>query len=381
MSSPVRIMHVITGLEIGGAEQSLHQLLSVTDRNEFDPVVVSLTTAGRVAARIERLGVEVRALGLSRSLPNPWGILSLAGEIRRGRPEVIQTWMYHADLLGGVAAWLAGGVPVAWGIRHSDFDWKATSARTRYVVRACARLSRVLPTKIVSNSHVAREFHGSIGYDASKIVVIPNGFDLVAFRPDPRARREVREEIGVPDDAVLIGAAGRFHPQKDHATLAAAAAILAERDPGVRFALCGEGIEGGNPQLAGLFERDALQGRVSLLGRRDDMPRILAALDVATSSSSYGEAFPRVLGEAMACGVPCVATDVGDSAIIVEDTGIIVPPRNAGALADAWSKMISMGAAGRARLGKAGRARIREHYEAGAVGRRFAALHKELAGR
>ena len=378
MNRPIRLMHIITGLEIGGAERSLHELLCVTDREQFVVEIVCLTREGPVGERIRALGVPVHALGLSRSMPNPVGVVTLSRMIRRFHPDVIQTWMYHADLLGGLAAKLAGGVPVAWGIRHCDFDWSVTRARTRHVVRMCARLSRRLPRRIVSNSRAAKEAHASIGYDAARIVVIPNGFDLDAFRPDPEARRALRSELAVPDGAVLIGAAGRFHPVKGHATFAKAAGLLAERDPDARFVLCGDGVEESNAEFTSLFDPALLRGRVSLLGRRDDMPRVLAALDVATSPS-YEEAFPRVVGEAMACAVPCVATDVGDSELLVGDTGRIVPPRDPGALAGAWCELVALGAGGRETLGKAAMRRIRENYEIHAIARRFGDLHAELA--
>ncbi len=380
MKQPIRLMHIITGLEIGGAERSLHELLRATDRDQSVVEVVCLTREGPIGERIRALGVPVHALGLSRSMPNPLGIVRLSRMIRRFRPDVIQTWMYHADLLGGLAAKLAGGVPVAWGIRHCDFDWSVTSARTRHVVRTCARLSRRLPRRIVSNSRAAKEVHASMGYDASRIVVIPNGFDLDIFRPDPEARRAVRNELGVPDDAVLIGAAGRFHPVKGHATFAEAAGLLAERDAAVRFLLCGDGVDESNVELASLYDSAVLRGRVSLLGRRDDMPRVLAALDVATSAS-YEEAFPRVIGEAMACAVPCVATDVGDSTLIIGETGRIVQPRDPGALADAWGELVALEARGREALGEAARRRVRENYEIHGVARRFGDLHAELAAR
>ena len=243
MSSPIRVMHIISGLQIGGAEWSLHQLLSVTDRDEFDPVVVSLTTCGPLAARIEELGVDVRALGLSRSFPNPWGVLSLVSEIRRFRPDVIQTWMYHADLLGGVAARLAGGVPVAWRTCHMDLDLGSTRARTLRVARLCAHLSSRLPERIVSCSHANLRAHVDFGYNESKMVIIPNGFDLELFRPEPDARRSVREELGLPPETLLIGNAARYFPQKDHATLVRAAGILVRRHPEVHFVLCGSGLD------------------------------------------------------------------------------------------------------------------------------------------
>jgi len=384
--TPIRIMHIISGLGVGGAERSLLELLRVTDRDAFEAEVVSFIDVGPVGEEIDALGFPVSALGLSRAFPNPLGVVTLARAIRVFQPDVIQTWMYHADLLGGLAARAAADAPVAWGIRHTDLDpagtsartrkvmtacarlSRGTSARTRKVMTACARLSRSVPTRIVCNSHAALRVHAEIGYDATKMIVIPNGFDLERFRPDAEAGRSVRAELGVDEDAVLIGAVGRYHPQKDHATFVQAAALLARRHPEVRFVLCGLHVDPENADLAELIDEGGIGDRIHLLGRRDDVPRILTAFDVATSSSAYGEAFPRV------------ATDVGDSAIIVGATGRIVPPRNPDALAATWSEMLSLTHERRKELGGAARGRIAENYEIHDIGERFARLYRELVG-
>ncbi len=380
MSSPIRVMHIISGLEIGGAEWSLHQLLSATDRYEFDPVVVSLTTCGPLAARIEELGVDVRALGLSRLVPNPLGVLSLASEIRRFRPVVVQTWMYHADLLGGVAARLAGGVPVAWRTCHMDLDLGSTRARTLRVARLCAHLSSRLPQRIVSCSHANLRAHVDFGYNESKMVIIPNGFDLELFRPDPDARRSVREELGLPSDTLLIGNAARYFPQKDHATLVRAAGILVRRHPEVHFVLCGSGLDLESRDLVELIDGCGVTEQMHLLGARHDVPRIFASVDIATMSS-YAEAFGRVIAEAMATGAPNVVTDVGDAAVIVGDTGRVVPPRDPEALARAWEELLALGVEGRRKLGEAARRRIQENYDIRAIAGRYGELHRELARR
>jgi glycosyltransferase involved in cell wall biosynthesis len=381
LTSSTRVVHIISGLGVGGAERSLLELLRVMDRRAFESTVVSLSDAGPVAESIRELGIGVSALGMSRSRPSPFGLAGLARAVRRLRPDVVQTWMYHADLLGGLAARIPPATPAAWGIRHSDFAPETTSVRTLRVVRLCAALSRALPARIVCCSHVARRIHEEMGYDAAKMLVIPNGFDLGVFRPDPAARDSVRAELGVPRESVLIGAVGRYHPQKDHANLIAAAGILVGGGADVHFVMCGDGIDDGNRELAELLARGGIARRAHLLGRRDDVERIFASLDIATSSSSYGEASPRVVGEAMASGVPCAVTDVGDSAIIVGDTGRVVEPRNASALAAAWDALLALGPDGRRRLGETARARVREHYDIRETGACFGALYEELAGR
>ena len=377
----IQLVHIITGLNTGGAETMLYKLLSAMEREAFEPLVVSLTDIGPVGEKIRALGVPVRALGMRRGVPDPRGVWRLVRLLKRQRPYLVQTWMYHADLLGGLAARLAGrGIPVVWGIHHSNLDPKGNKRTTIWTARVCARLSHRLPSRIVCCSEASRQVHAALGYAPQKMVVIPNGFDLSAFRPDPSARESVRRELGVAADALLIGLVGRFDPQKDHSNFVAAAALLSAAYPEAHFLLCGDGVNWDNQKLAGWIEEAGLRKRFHLLGRREDMPRLTAALDIA-SSSSYGEGFPNVIGEAMACGVPCAVTDVGDSAFIVGDTGLVVPPRDPEALAQAWKKLIDMGQEGRQRLGGAARKRILENFNLPDIIARYEALYKEAARR
>lgn len=186
---PTRIAHIITGLEVGGAESMLQKLLAATDRSAFEPLVISLTTDGPVGDRIKGLGIPVRALGMSRRAPSPGIVLQLAWLLRR-QAEIVQTWMYHADLVGGLAGRLAG-IPVVWGLRHSELDPRIYRKRTVWVQKACAILSRSIPRRIVSCSHVGRQVHEALGYDADKFVDIPNGFELDRFAPSPDHRESL----------------------------------------------------------------------------------------------------------------------------------------------------------------------------------------------
>jgi glycosyltransferase involved in cell wall biosynthesis len=290
--------------------------------------------------------------------------------------------MYHADLLGGLAVRLVGsGIPVVWNIRHSNLDPKGNKRTTIWTAKVCARLSNRLPARIVCCSEASRQVHTALGYAPQKMVVIPNGFDLSAFKPDPAARESVRRELGIAADALLIGLVGRFDPQKDHGNFVAAAALLSAAYPEVHFLLCGDGVNWDNQKLAGWIEEAVLRQRFHLLGRREDMPRLTASLDIASSSSSYGEGFPNVIGEAMACGVPCAVTDVGDSAFIVGYTGLVVLPRDPEALAQAWKRLIDMGPEGRQRLGGAARKRILENFNLPDIIARYEALYREAARR
>lgn len=211
-------------------------------------------------------------------------------------------------------------------------------------------------------------------------MVIPNGFDLKVFKPDPEARRAVRRELGIDEDAPVIGLVARFHPQKDHANFIEAAARFHACVPESRFVLCGESITPDNLELVGLIESSDIQGQCHLLGTREDIPRVMTAFDVATCSSSHGEAFPLVIGEAMACGVPCVVTDVGDAATIVGGTGVVVPPRDAPLLTAAWGQLLlSTSREQRSRMGLEARQRIMDNYSLEEVAEQYERVYRSLA--
>lgn len=372
-----KILHIITDLNTGGAEMMLYKLLSGMDREAVEVEVISLLDIGSIGRKIQGLGVQVRALGMRRGGPDPLGILRLARRLRKDPPCCIQTWMYHSDLIGGLAAKLAGGIPVIWGIRHSNLDPQSTKRTTLWTAKACARLSRWLPVKIVCCSEASLQAHTELGYTEDRMVVIPNGFDLAAFRPDPKARLAVRRELGIPAEAQLIGLVGRFHPQKDHHNFICAAGYLHACLPDVHFLLCGDGVAWENPDLAEWIKEAGLISWFHLLGRREDIPHLSASLDIATSSST-SEGFPNVIGEAMACGVPCVVTDVGDSALIVGETGRVVPPGNPRALAEGWRELLEIVPEGRNQLGVAARRRIEGQYNLSSIVDRYLGLYEEV---
>lgn len=381
MTNKIKLLHVTTGLSTGGAETTLYKMLSCMDREAFEAEVISLTGVGSVGEKIHALGVPVRALGMRRGASSPLSLLAftrLARLIRTSRPDVVQTWMYHADLLGGLAARLSGATRVAWNVRHSDLDARRNKRTTIWTARACARLSSLIPDRIVCCAEVAREVHEALGYDPGKTLVIPNGFDPRKFRPDPEARRSVRQELGIPEAAPVVGMVARFNPDKDHYNFVCAAALLHKRKSETRFLLCGDGASWENRELAKWIEQAGLRDSLLLLGRRTDMPRLTASLDIATSSSS-SEGFSNVVGEAMACGVSCVVTDVGDSARIVGGTGIVVPPKDPEALAAGWSKMLERSPKERRELGASAKKRVEENYSLERVTKAYEAMYRELA--
>ncbi len=373
------LVHLISSLNVGGAQLMLSQLVSRLNHRQLKQVVVSLIEVGPVGETIRALGVPVYSLGMQRGRPSPEGFGRLVRLLRRERPAILQTWLYHADLLGLFVARWAQTPVVVWNVRASNMDMQQYRRLSGWTVKACARLS-ALPRAVVVNSEAGRAFHTRIGYRPRQWVVIPNGIDLQQFRPAPAARAEVRGELGLPPEAALIGLVARFDPMKDHATFLRAARELVHAGSTAHFVLVGEGATPDNAALAELVAQEGLEGRAHLLGRRTDIPRLTAAFDIA-SSSSYGEGFPNVIGEAMACGVPCVATDVGDTAQIVGETGVIVPPRDPAALAEGWRRTIEMGAEQRQRLGLAARARIQQHYSLESMVRHYEELYLSLVER
>src|SRR6267142_2809468 len=268
----IQIMHVITDLDVGGAETMLFKLLSGRSA-EFAPLVVSLKPPGVMGPRIEAAGVPVYSLGLRRALSNPFGALSMIRLVRRIQPALIQGWMPHGNMMATLAGLFSRNpVPVLWNIRMSLYGLSAERLRTRALVRFSGRLS-TCPKAIIYNSRVGAQQHEALGYDPGKKVVIPNGFDCEEFHPDVEARRRIRYQLGIADEEVLVGLIARYDPLKDHAGFFRAAALIAKGHPETRFLLTGRGVSMEQPELANLVAQHQLQGRTLLLGERMDIPQ------------------------------------------------------------------------------------------------------------
>jgi glycosyltransferase involved in cell wall biosynthesis len=367
-----RVVHVITGLETHGAERMLARLVGTTDRDRFDSRVISLTDLGPVAADIRAAGISVEAIGMTRGRVSLRALWRLRTRLRELRPDIVQTWLYHADLVGGVAARLARVPVVLWNLRVADVP-DTDSWSTRVAVVASARLSRLVPTAIVTCAEAAIEPHTRLGYDRSRMCFIPNGIDVDRFRPDPRARVDIRSELGLTCRTPVVTTVGRYEPQKDYETWLLAARRIAVLVPDAYFVLCGTGTDA----LTERCERAGIGDRVRLLGVRTDVERVLAASDVVLSSSRT-EGFPNAIGEAMACGVPVVATAAGDTAILVGDTGTVVAVGAADALADATTAFL-VDPAARARAGAAARERVVSRFPLGRAVSDYEDLYEHAA--
>jgi len=377
----MKILHCITGLDVGGAETMLYRLATRMDMVRFQSRVVSLIEPGPMGKRLADAGIRVDSLGMSRGVPSPSGLMKLVRIIRSWRPDVVQTWLYHADLAGLIATRLAfplgGGPKVAWNIRCSYMALEEYRKLTGVTLKACAALSR-FPDAVLTNSEEARRFHVKLGYAPKRFEVIPNGFDTNRFKPDSEARREVRDKLSIPFDAPVVGHVARFDTMKDHRTFVGALTKVAEQVPDSVFVLVGRGVDSGNSQLVSWFDEAGIaSSRIRLLGERQDLERLMAAMDVHVSSS-IGESFPNVVGESMACGVPNVVTDVGDSALVVGDTGEVVAPQNMLALGDAIVILLQKRLKNMKKTADAARNRVVERFSLPRVVALFADLYQAL---
>lgn len=336
---PIKICHLITSLDTGGAERSLVNLVTAMNRNEFDNEVITLLKPGPMVQTLAQAGIPVTSMEIGRHRPNPAAFLSLIRRLRARKPTILQTWLYHADFFGTAATFFAKPKHLLWNIRSSKIDEPGIARSAQFLTRLLAALSR-RPDAIVVNSQDGQRWHEGIGYQPKQWIKIPNGVDLERFSPRRNDRGMLRDRLGIPADAAIIGLVARYHPMKDVETFLRAASHFQQDHANAKFVLCGDGMTSDNAALLELVASFNLDPRVVLLGRRLDIELIYPTFDALTLCSIGGEGFPNVLCEAMACDVPCVATDVGDSAEIIGDCGFIVPIRDHEALAGAWRNLL-----------------------------------------
>ena len=356
----MKIIHIITDLDTGGAEIMLHKLLSSLHDEALNSSVVSLMGRGKITGRIEALGIKVETLEMEKgALPSWQTINRLKQFIRDFNPDIIQGWMYHGNIAATMAVFLLDPmhrkVKLFWNVRQTLYDVHNEKTQTRWLINLGRWLS-YLPYSIIYNSNLSAEQHCNAGYSSKKTEIIPNGFDLQQFRPDQNRRQQLRKELGFSNKALLIGHISRLHPMKDHATFLRAIDRVTEyisicSDKEVLFLLVGHGVTSD-------FSKNPA---IHFLGERSDIPRIMSTLDVVVSSSAWGEGFPNVIGEAMASGVPCVVTDVGDSAHIVGKYGLVCSVGDDQCMAESIMQLVE-NLEGRKAMGKQARQRIKDNY-------------------
>lgn len=375
-----RIAHVITGLETGGAERSLFNLLQSGLQQRYDNHVISLSGMGHYGALLTQAGVPVYTLGLGEGAGLFGSYRKLRTLIARLSPAIVQGWMYHGNMAATAASIAMGPKPaVSWNIRQSLDALELEKRGTRLTIRALSPMSRTARA-IIYNSHRSREQHEAFGYAAGRSLVIPNGFDTERWRPDQGRRETWRNRMGWSSTDIVLGYVGRFHPMKDIPTFLRACDAALGANPSLRVVMVGEGLTDQNAEIVDAIPADK-RDRFRFLGRQSAVEDILPAFDIFCLSSSRNEGFPNVLGEAMASAIPCVATDVGDCARLLSGYGPIVQPGNASQMADAIGEIARLDAVRRAEIGKAARARIVAGYGLDATVDAYAGLYDSMMKR
>ena len=368
------ILHVITGLLIGGAENMLVRMVRAT-RDEFRHTIVSIIDNGPLAAVARNLGADVNEIGMKRgAFPSPAKVMQLRRLIRNTKADAIQGWMYH----GNAAASLFGKhAPVLWNVRHTLDDFSAETLTTRLAIKAAPHL-RNQPQWIIYNARSGAETHERFGFDKALRTIIPNGFDTQYFQPDAGVRARARAALGFSDGDKVVGRLARNHPMKDHPTLFQAFRLILDQFPSAKLLLAGTGMSAESSGLAGLARQYRVYDKTLFLGERSDVRDLMLSLDVMLSTSCRSEAFPNVIGEAMACGVPLAATDVGDTAWIISDAALIAPAGEPAVLGAIAARLLSLPDEQRQQLGKVLRARIVEHFSISRVAAAYADLWRSV---
>lgn len=359
-NSKAKIVHIITGLGIGGAERALHTLLSNGLQGEFSNHVISLVDEGHYGPLLRRAGIPITVVKMRRSFPDPVAIFRLSRLVRSLKPDIIQGWMHH----GNLAAYLVKlSVPqstsMVWNIRSGLDAIELLSKLTRILIHLEGNLSSSAH-RIIYNSQRSRTQHEASGFFSKNGIVIPNGFDTEYWGPIIPPIFPMRNSFNLPPDAIVLGFVGRNHPQKDVANFLRSLTKVFAVEQNLYVFIIGRGIDRRDVLLRPLLE--SLPGeRVLLLGERSDIPELMPEFDLFCLSSRT-EGFPNVIGEAMSCGVPCISTDVGDAAMIIGDTGWVVPPSDSVAFAEAISAALALSKEERRKIGDMARQRVMDQY-------------------
>jgi len=374
----LKIIHIISGLSIGGAEIMLYKLLSITDKRKFTPIVIALVAGSdEMKDRIEALDIPVYSLGIKRSsLFSLFRFLKLIRLMREHKPDIIQGWMYHGNLAATLVSIFTTGHPaIVWNILHSLYDLCYEKRSTRWVIQLNRLFSRI-PKAIIFNSNLSRKQHEAFGFNSRRSQMISNGIEIQKFVLSSERIQNIRSSLNISFSALIVGHVARFHPMKDHKGFLQTAVQVLQHFPEVHFILAGRDITKKNTILQEIIP-DEIEHQFHLLGERNDIPDLMGIMDIYCQSS-WSEAWPTVLGEAMAAGVPCVATDVGDSKEIIGETGTVVSPRDVDALTAGIEKLIMMTPEQRQTLGEAARARIKENYDLDKIIDQYASLYSGL---
>lgn len=374
----MKVLHVIVGLDVGGAENMLKRLIESDVNSISKTAVVSLTTVGAIGEILRAKNVKVHALGMTSILDLPVTLWRLIRFLRQYHPAIVQTWMYHADLIGGLAARMTG-CSVVWNVRSTAIPQGAMSV-TYWLVRLCAIASSVIPDRVICCAKAAKVAHIKLGYMARKMTVIPNGYNFTSLTSNLNLRIKARASFGFRVEDIVIGTVGRFDPLKDFHNFISAASKLSAKRNDVKYLMVGRNIDSSNATLIGWIEDAGLTDKFLLMGEQSDIALVLSAMDIFCLSS-VNEAFPNVVVEAMAMGVPCVVTRAGDAAEILDDDEFVVPVKDSSALSDALLRLCDYSPSDRIRLGKRGAEKVREKYEINEIRTKYEKVYAEIVSK
>ena len=376
----MRVVHCITGLRGDGAQRMVLRLTEGLQRRGIDNVIVSLSPREPLADAFEARGMTVHSLGMCPSVTGTLNLAYLPKLLDDLSPDLLQGWMYHANLMLTLVSPLSRRkVPVLWNIRRGTDDIRERKFSTRAVIRANSWLSS-RAEHVVYCTHESRRQHQAIGFSRHNGFVIGNGFDVGKFSRSADMRRTTREKYGVADTDILIGNIGRDDSAKGRPYLIEAFAGVLKQVPNARLLLVGRGMSKENPELLRLLASAGVTSRVTLVGEYSPISDLYSAIDILCSSS-VTEGFPNVIGEAMSCEVPCVASDVGNVRELLDGVGVIVPPRSAKSLADALIGVSGEGRKAWRERGVRSRHRISDEYSMQSVVDAYASLYRDVVGR
>lgn len=335
----INLVFLTRSLNYGGAERQLVNLVKAIDRDKFNPTVLTFYS-GPLEKELKSANPQTFSLGKTGRWETVGFLLRLYRALKQSKPDVIHAYLTVPNILIILLKPFFPNTRLVFGRRGSKKNFKHYDWLARLTDSMECLLSRFSDLIIVNSKAGFRDSLDQ-GYPKQKMIVIPNGIDIERFQPDKEAGLGLRRDWGIRDEEIVIGMVGRLDPMKGHSTFLRAAELLAKKRPDVRFVCVGDGPTAYKNELTALGNQLGLSDRLLWVGPQADMPAVFNAFDMVSSSSSFGEGFPNVIGEAMACKIPCVVTDVGDSPWIVEQTGVVVPSDDPSALAKGWENFLN----------------------------------------
>ena len=320
----MKVLHIITSLGDGGAENTLYKICKYDSVNEH--IIISLKKADKYSLLLKKINIKVYHLNMKfYSILNFFYLIKL---LRFLKPNIVQTWLVHGDLIGGVAAKLSGFHNIVWNIRYSNLEVKKNNLINLLLIKLLAKLSFYIPKLIIVVSKSTKKNCKDLGYHEKKLFLISNGYDLSILKPSKNKRLHFRKSFKIKKKTTIIGNVARYDPMKDHENLLMALSLIKKQNIDFFCILAGSNVDKKNMKLVNIIKRLKLSNYVKLLGSHNNIVEVMNEIDVYVQSSGYGEGFPNVVAEAMACETPCIVTNVGDAAFIVGKTGWVVPKNN-----------------------------------------------------